>query len=193
MARAAAQAANSDTLLRNRLENSIGKIISAMPQAAKAAAIASADLSQFVTEIARGVPVFHGAEEAELKEQQLSAIRFKREAAQAAGGLLDVEDVQALLGHRTKQAVYKAAQEHRLLGVEDGGRQRFPACQFDGTRVRPGVQAILKAAPETSGWRILQYLFGREEGLGGARPIDLVKGSVSDIERAARFARRLET
>lgn len=52
--------------------------------------------------------------------------------------------------------------------------------------------AVLKAAPNTSGWRLLQYLLHSEDGLAGDKPIDLIRGSKEDIERAVRFATRLE-
>ena len=57
---------------------------------------------------------------------------------------------------------------------------------------RPGLIAVLQAAPNTSGWRLLQYLLRAEAGLAGDKPIDLIRGSPEDIERAVRFARRLE-
>lgn len=125
-------------------------------------------------------------------ERQHDTAKFKSEIVTAAGGVLDAEAVQALLELPSVGAVHKAVRHRKLLAVEDGGRLWFPNCQFARGRVIPGIQAILKAAPATSGWRILMYLYYQEDGLAGDRPIDLVKGSQADLERAVRFARRLE-
>lgn len=130
--------------------------------------------------------------DAELAEQRLGAARFKREMSQATGGLLEAVAVQAMMGVSTEEAVYKAAAERRILAVEDDGELRFPRFQFDDGRVLPGIQAILEETPTTSGWRLLQFLYAQEDGLAGDRPIDLIQGSRSDLERAIRFARRLE-
>lgn len=130
--------------------------------------------------------------DAELAEMRLKTARFKREIAQAAGGLVDAAAVQAKMGVSTEEAVYSAAAERRLLAVDDDGELRFPLCQFAQGQVLPGIQAILEVTPTTSGWRLLQYLFAQVDGLAGDRPIDLIQGSRSDLERAIRFARRLE-
>jgi hypothetical protein len=132
------------------------------------------------------------ANNAELLEQQLNAVRFKNEYIQLAGGLLDAEAVRLIMGYSTDQAVHKAAAKRCLLAVEDGARQRFPRFQFDDVRVLTGIRAILKEVPNTNGWRILQYLYSREYGLKGDRPIDIITRSRADLERAVLFARRLE-
>lgn len=131
-------------------------------------------------------------DDAELAEQRRNAAKFKREIAQAAGGLLDAAAARAVIGVSTEEAVYKAAAERRILAVENEGELRFPLCQFGDGQVLPGIRAILGVAPNTNGWRVLQYLYDSEEGLAGDRPIDLIRGSRSDMERAVRFARRLE-
>ena len=42
------------------------------------------------------------------------------------------------------------------------------------------------------GWRISQYLYSQVDGLAGDRPIELISGSPSELDRAVRFACRLE-
>lgn len=128
-----------------------------------------------------------------VRERRANTRRFKSEMAHRGGGLFDLETVQALLQLESVEAVENAVQLRELLAVEDCGKLWFPRCQFDGGRVHPGIQQILKAIPKTSGWRILQYLFSRSDGLAGDRPIDLVQGAVGDIDRAVRFARVLES
>jgi hypothetical protein len=192
MGRSAAATVDTEEMLRNRIENSIDKVIRTIPKEALTAALESPGLTEFFAQLVWGLPALDEEEEEELRRQRLHAVRFKHEMAEAAGGLLDADVVSTMLGYTSRQALHKAIKERRLLAVKDAGRQRFPACQFDGNSVFSGVQQILKAAPNTNGWRILQYLFGRDEGLNGDRPIDLIKGSSEDIQRAIRVARTLE-
>jgi hypothetical protein len=127
-----------------------------------------------------------------LCEQQRNAVIFKRRLTDESGGMISADAVQVLLNLPTIEAVRNAICAREVFGVEDDGEMRFPVFQFDGGTVRPGLIAILKAAPKTSGWRLLQYLLHSEDGLAGDKPIDLMRGSKEDIERAVRFARRLE-
>lgn len=127
------------------------------------------------------------------RAQRRDAIKFKSEIVKAAGGVFDAAVVQALLELPSVEAVHKAVRHRKLLTVEHGDRLWFPSCQFAGGQVLSGIQTILKAIPETNGWRVLQYLLGREDGLAGDRPIDLVRGTNEDIDRAVRFARVLES
>lgn len=129
----------------------------------------------------------------ELREQCRNAARFKSEMVHAAGGVFGEEAVRALLELPSKEAVHQAVRQRNLLAVEDSYRLWFPRCQFQRGTVYPGIRAILKAIPETSGWRILQYLHGRMDGLAGDRPIDLIKDTDEDIDRAMRFATILES
>jgi hypothetical protein len=185
------KAANRDriTLVTARFANSIASFT---PAHVLDKALEARDFYSFLAVLFTNAPVSSDSD-ARLREQQLNAARFKREMAEAAGGLLDVADVAKLLHYQTPQAVYKAVRERRLLSVEDAGRMRFPGCQFaDGAPI-PGLKDVLGAAPSTTGWRMLQYLLIAEEGLGGGRPLDLLAtGKAEDREIVLRFARRLE-
>jgi hypothetical protein len=130
--------------------------------------------------------------EAALLQDRCNAARFKRELTEDCGGMLSVDEVRARLRLPTVAAVRDAVLKRELFAVEDEGELRFPLVQFDGTTVRPGIIAILNAAPSTNGWRILQYLLYAEDGLAGDRAIDLIEGSAEQIDRAVRFASRLE-
>lgn len=180
-----------EKLFQSRFQDSLPQILQLIRPEDLDAALAQPDLSGFLTKVASGVPAFSLDER--LKEQQLNAIRFKHDLAEKAGGLLDVEDVMLLLGYKTRQAVYKAAGERRLLVVEDAGTNRYPACQFDDNAIRPGIPEILKAAPTTTGWRILQYLLRSEDGLAGRTPLSLIADGPEGIATAVRFAKRLES
>lgn len=192
MSRPAARAvADVDRILRDRILASADRIIKMMPVAAKTVAIGSIDVSALVFNLARGIPAIE-TDNPELAEEITNAIAFKRRMIEGAGGALNAENVRQLLGHKTVQAVYKAVKDRRLLMVEDNGAKLFPAFQFDGNAIRPAIPKILAATPHTTGWGILQYLVGGDEGLDGARPIDLIKGNEADVERVVRFARTLE-
>lgn len=155
-------------------------------------ALAARDPIGFMLAIADVIPVRDESDQ-RMKEQQLNAVRFKRELADEAGGLLEVDDVMQVLGHRTKQAIYKSVREHRLLSVEDAGNMRFPACQFVDGEPLGGLKDLLAAVPHTSGWRILQYLLVPEQGLAGRRPLDLLKSGLPENRAVVlRFAERLE-
>ncbi len=192
MARASiATSADLDDILGERIKASVARVLSMMPMAAKVAAASSADVSSLFLNLARGIPAAQ-TDDPELTESILNAAAFKRRMLERAGGALSAEQVREVLGHKTIQAVYKAVKERRLLMVEDNGVKLFPACQFGDGVVLAAIPRILSVAPRTSGWGILQYLASGDEGLGEAKPIDLIRGSEADIDRAVTFARTLE-
>jgi len=192
MARAStAASADLDDILGERIKASVARVLSMMPTAAKVAAASSADVSSLFLSLARGIPAAQ-TDDPDLADSILNAAAFKRRMLESAGGALNAEQVREVLGHKTVQAVYKAVKERRLLMVEDNGAKLFPACQFGDGAVLAAVPRILAAAPQTSGWGVLQYLVSGDAGLGEARPIDLIRGSDVDIERAVTFARVLE-
>ena len=180
-----------DRVLHDRIVASTDRIIKMMPAAAKTAAISSIDVPSLVFHLALGIPAVE-TDDPETAKRITNAIAFKRRLIDAAGGALTAEKVRALLGHKTIQAVYKAVKDRRLLMVEDNGTKLFPVFQFDGNAILPGISKVLNAAPQTTGWAILQYLVGGDEGLDGMSPIELLKGSDSKVECVVRFARTLE-
>lgn len=179
-----------DRVLRDRILASADHIIRMMPLAAKTAAITSVDVAALVLNIARGIPAVEAGDPADA-EEITNAIAFKRRMIEQAGGAFDAEAVRKLLGHKTVQAVYKAARDRRLLMVEDNGAKLFPAFQFDGDTIRPAIPRILAAVPDATGWALLQFLVSGDEGLGNERPIDLLKRDEADIARVIRFAQTL--
>jgi hypothetical protein len=177
-----------DRILRDRIFASTDRIIEMMPLAAKTAAASSIDVAALVLNIAKSIPAIELSDPGEAAEIT-AAIAFKRRLIEGAGGAFDAEAVRLLLGHKTVQAVYKAAREQRLLMVDDNGSKLFPAFQFDGGSVRPAVQQVLGAAKGVDGWSMLQFFVSGDEALGDARPIDLIRGSAADIQRVIEIAR----
>lgn len=180
-----------DTILRERLIASVDRIVRMMDADAKAQAAQSPDVPSLVLSLARGMPATETDDPA-LKDSIIAAAEFKRRLLAAAGGALTAGQVREVLGHKSLQAVYKAAKERRLLAVDDNGQQLFPAFQFHEGGVWPAIPDILAAAPRTESWRILQFMVSGDQGLGSERPIDLLKGDAEDVRRVVRFARTLE-
>ena len=128
-------------------------------------------------------------------EQQRAAEELEAELTSAAGGLLRAQDVRRLLGsgHGGHSSAEGATVPGALLHVDMAGERLFPACQFEGARVLEGIPEVLEAALGTDGWRILQFLVGTPDGLGGRRPIDLLRhGGPEDRNRVIAFAHTLE-
>ncbi|NML87728.1 MULTISPECIES: hypothetical protein [Sphingobium] len=167
------------------------RLLKVMPVAAKKIAIESVDLPEFILNLARGIPATQ-VDNPDIVEELGRTITFKRQMMEAAGQALSAESVRKLLGHKTVQAVYKAARERRLLMLDDGGVKLFSSFQFDGNSVRPAIPQLLAAAPRSSGWAILQFLVGGEPAFDGRRRIDLIRGKPEEIDRVVRFARTLD-
>ena len=121
------------------------------------------------------------------------AILRGREYARAdlreAGGAFDIDQVRNLLGGVTRQAVQKRVQERSLLAIPGpNGRRRYPATQFkaDGTVVE-GLKAVLRALPTDNPWSALNFLVNGQDALGGAKPIDRLKGGrLDEVVQAAK-------
>lgn len=180
-----------DTILRDRIIASADRIVHLMAPAARAEAAKTPDVPSLVLSIMRGLPVSE-ADDPALKESIVAAAEFKRRLLDAAGGALTAGQVREILGHKTVQAVYKAARDRRLLMVDDNGKKLFPGFQFQEDAVAPAVADILSAAPHTDGWRILQFMVSGDQGLGAERPLDLITRSPEDVRRVVRFAAALE-
>jgi len=191
MVRPATNSIDLDEALRARIVASAERLIKVMPAAAKSIAIKSVDLPEFVLNLARGIPLTE-IDDPEAVGELERTVAFKQRMMKAAGGTLSAEAVRKQLGHKTVQAVYKAARERRLLLLDDGGAKLFPAFQFDGNVVRPAVLRLLAAAPNMSGWSLLQFLVGSEGASGEASRLAMLMGTPDEIDRVIRFAQTLE-
>ena len=88
------------------------------------------------------------------------------------GPVHDARGVQQILGV-TKQAVSK----RRLLALTTGsGRVVYPAFQFTGSGVVPGIAEVVAILPEdlVSPWTVASWLVSPDAELDGERPIDLL-------------------
>jgi hypothetical protein len=124
------------------------------------------------------------------REEILAAASLRHQLTEAAGGLLTSREARELLG-LSADALLRRLAKGELLTVTEDAKILFPACQFQGGRVVEGIREVVQNG-DVSGWRMLQFLMGKPDGLGGARPIDLLRnGRPEDRSRAIVFSRVL--
>jgi hypothetical protein len=112
--------------------------------------------------------------------------------ARHLGDLLSLQDVQALLGVTTRQAVHDLVQRGRLLGLPmRNGRVVYPRCQFGPSgRPYPALAGVLAAfrAVEANPWTIASWLTTEQAELEGLTPVDWL-GRDDDAARLIEVAR----
>lgn len=180
-----------DPLTRRAVETTL-QFVRRLPSSQRNKLLSVADPVSFLAGLIEHAPEW--AAPGELLPREVAAsIGWRRQLEGEAGGLLSASAAAQALGLKSPQAVHKMRAERRILAVEMGERHGYPACQFQLGRILAGLADIIAAAPTRDGWTILDYLLSRPEGLGGARPLDLLRSSkAEDRERATRFAHRLE-
>lgn len=110
------------------------------------------------------------------------------------GDLLSLQDVQALLGVTSRQAVHDLAQRGRLLGLlTRNGRIAYPRFQFasDGRPylALPAVLAAFRTA-EASPWTVASWFTTEQPELEGLTPAAWLAGG-KDSDRLVEVARRV--
>jgi hypothetical protein len=106
------------------------------------------------------------------------------------GPFLRSEGVQARLGI-SRQAVAAKAARRRLLRVFTADRTAlFPAWQFDGGSVVPGLADVLALFPErvVDGWTLAGWLRTEDPELGGVPLETLTQGDHEVVNALARAA-----
>lgn len=76
--------------------------------------------------------------------RRVNAHRLEERLAAFRAGALTTEQVRALLGGVTRQAVSARVASRTLLALEIGGRSWFPDWQFGESGTLPGLAALLK-------------------------------------------------
>lgn len=109
--------------------------------------------------------------------------------ADQLGPVYDTAGVAALLGGVTKQAVSDRVSRHRLLALRTGsGRLVYPAFQFNGHDVTPGLAEVLATVhPDAvSAWTVASWLTTPDPALRRRTPIEaLHDGAIDDVLVAA--------
>ena len=107
------------------------------------------------------------------------AERFRTGLAERAGGMLSRADAAELL-EVSEGAVEELRKSGRLLGVSCGAEIRFPAAQFAGRAVLPGLEAVLAAFGDMNPWGQLQLLVAPIDGFG-KKPASLLDLLAMDV------------
>ncbi len=188
-----AQAATAEMVevIHRRIRNGTDHWARSAPATRVMDVASTAGFVQMLIGILRNAPAID-PDELGTAERLARTAEFKRDLVERAGGALTTEQVRELLAYKSAQAVHKAVSSRRLLAVDDNGRPLYPAFQFDGAAIVPGMAAVLAATPTTKPWALLQFMVEGDEGLGDERPTDMVKGGAKTIERLIRFASTLE-
>lgn len=127
-----------------------------------------------------------------LAEARLEGIEEQRRLVREAGGAVGAAEVGEILGGISRQAVDARRKKGRLLAIGNtGGRRgwRYPLCQFDESSedgVVRGLDGVIAAVEDPSGWMVLAFLLSPEERLGDERPLDVLRrGEVEGVQKAA--------
>lgn len=115
-------------------------------------------------------------------EQDLAA--RQRALLVRAGGCLTTTEVAQRL-NVPEQEVDELRTAGRLLAVPDpdGAGWAYPACQFEGPRVVPGLPEVLADFAVRSPWTRLYVLIGEDPALDGRTPFEALKNGDLDIVR----------
>lgn len=188
-----AQAASADVVevIHRRMQNGADLVTRSLPAPRLKDVASTAGFAQMLIAILRNTPAID-PDELRAAESLARTAEFKRDLIDRAGGALTSEQVRKLLGYKSVQAVHKAAASGRLLAVDDNGRPLYPAFQFDGAAILPGIATVISATPTTKPWALLQFMVDGDEGLGDERPMDMLKGGAAAFDRLVRFAGKLE-
>ena len=115
----------------------------------------------------------------------------REELKQAEGGSYSAEEARMLLGI-SKAAVLKRYQKGQLIGWREASQNavRFPAWQFQGDNVLPGlpeVLAIFAAEDWVDDWTRIVFFLNARHSLAGKRPLDVLREG--DTKRVCGYAR----
>lgn len=106
------------------------------------------------------------------------------------GQLVTPVEFQQLMGWATRQAVWKAADSHRVFYLTHKAERYFPAFYGDPVYERRHLEAVTKVLGDLPGGSKLQFFLTRKGSLGGDTPLQaLAAGRVAKVKDvAAAFA-----
>ena len=130
--------------------------------------------------------------EDKLARAAVRGLEARQQLAEAEGGSLSSEDAARLL-RISKTAVLKRLEAGRLLAWREERLQaaRFPYWQFDQHgHVLPGMEDVLQILHQDErldAWGKILFFLEEKSGLGGRRPLDLVRtGELKEVCLAAQ-------
>ncbi|WP_382161524.1 hypothetical protein [Hydrogenophaga sp. ANAO-22] len=106
------------------------------------------------------------------------------------GQLVPPTEFKDLMGWASRQAVWKAAESHRVFYLTYKAERYFPAFYCDPTYDRRHLEAVTKVLGDLPGGAKLQFFLTRKGSLGGDTPLQaLAAGRVAKVKDvAAAFA-----
>jgi peptidoglycan hydrolase-like protein with peptidoglycan-binding domain len=112
------------------------------------------------------------------------------EAMIKKGQLVTPVEFQELMGWATRQAVWKAAQSHRVFYLDYKAQRYFPTFYGAPAYDRKHLEAVTKILGDLPGGSKLQFFLTRKGSLGGITPLQaLAEGRFSKVnDIAAAFA-----
>ena len=110
--------------------------------------------------------------------------------------MLSGPEIRAASGLNPKNASEPASRwkrERRVFAVRRGGRDLYPAFQFEDGQPRPIIKRILREIPvAATGWQIALWFSSGNGWLDGAEPQDRLDAPKEVVEAARRLADRAE-
>lgn len=159
----------------------------AAPAQALLNALAARDDVGGLAELLAGVAPLDPPRPDPLAAAYARGVRAKEELLEKAGGGYRAGEVAELLGV-TPQAIHARRQRGTLLAVAQlNGEFLYPACQFTGSGVVPGLDRFLKAFHVRSPWTQLAVLLSPSPQLDGKSPLEALLSE--DSEGALAVAR----
>jgi hypothetical protein len=102
------------------------------------------------------------------------------------GGSISSTEAASLL-RVARTTVLGRWRAHRIVGWKQAKAVWFPLWQFDGAKLLPGIEEILKIFHSDDQWRVMMYFLGNRLSLDGRRPLDLLReGKVSQVVAHAK-------
>lgn len=172
--------------LEARVSGIVKAAIGRMDEEARRRAIASPTPAGTIAEVVRAAPDVGLPGESAQARALARGAALRQELLLKAGGALTSGQVAGILGI-SPQGVKSRASRGKLLSVPlSGGNWGFPALQFHGGDVRPGVPDVLAAAADRGmgTWHLLSILL--EPAPGGGT---MLEGMGDAAVRAGLLAR----
>ena len=101
--------------------------------------------------------------------------------------MLTAGEIGSTLGS-TRQAVDNRRKRKTLIAVQLGKRgYRYPAWQFSGGQVLPGLDRILRVLGDLTPWMQMAFFLNDNAWLKNRRPLDLLRlGEIEPVLMAAQ-------
>jgi len=122
-----------------------------------------------------------------LAPARLRGLEVRQRLLEAEGGVLTAGEVGSTLGI-TRQAVDNRRKRKTLIAVQLGKRgYRYPAWQFSGGQVLPGLDRILRVLGDLTPWMQMAFFLNDNAWLKNRRPLDLLRlGEIEPVLMAAQ-------